>query len=305
MGAFLLVVLSRKEIQVDNLYDIYQTSNFIIDKVRNGYISPEEFSLAISVGQTSTYQKYFNQYRIGSEVALEALRPFFKHTNLTSSVSGGVTYPDDFGFLQNAYTTMNGQEWTVQEILHDELEYYTGSKINPLSSANVKLIQEGVGCQLYPKRKITAEYHYIAKPTTPELVYSTDGVSITPIVGSGFSIIVNSVSSTPPTVGEIAGVAWTAPMGSGFIDGTYTSIPLVGGTGAGATIDFTVANGSVTILSVNDGGLGYVISDVLTIDTTTELGFDKQFWVEIMNEALKYIGLNLSNQELLQVMAQQ
>ena len=285
---------------MNNIYDIYQTVNFIVDKVRNGYITPEEFSKAIDVGQTSKYQNYINEYRAGSEFAMEALRPFFTHTSLTSSVSGLVTYPDDFGYLQNAYVSQNGVEYAIFEILHDELEYYTSSKISPLSSTNVKLIQEGVGCQLYPKRKITAEYHYISKPTTPELIYTTDGVTITPIVGTGYSVIVNSISG-----GAIAGFTYNSPMGSGFIDGSYTDIPIIGGSGTGATCDMIVVNGSVLSTSPSNGGTGYVIGDVVTIDSSVELGFDKQFWVEIMNEALKYIGLNLSNQELLQVMAQQ
>lgn len=283
---------------MDNIYDIYQTINFIVDKVRNGYITPEEFSKAIDIGQTSKYQYYINEYRNGSEFAMEALRPFFTHTSLTSGVSGAVTYPDDFGYLQNAYVSQNGVEYAIFEILHDELEYYTSSKISPLSSTNVKLIQEGLGCQLYPKRKITAEYHYVSKPTTPYLAYTTDGVTINPFTGSGGYVQVDTIS----TAGAITGNTFFA--GSGYTDGSYTDFPLIGGSGINATADFTVTGGVITALSIVNAGTGYVVGDNLTIGSI-ELGFDKQFWVEIMNEALKYIGLNLSNQELLQVMAQQ
>ena len=68
---------------------------------------------------------------------------------------------------------------------------------------------------------------------------------------------------------------------------------------------FIVANGIVTSVTITTVGFNYTANDILSINSSIELEFDKQFWVEIMNESLKYIGLNLSNQELLQVMAQQ
>lgn len=286
---------------MNNLYDIYQTENFIVDKVRNGYVTPDDFSKSIAIAQTSVYQKYYNEYILGSELAMMALRPFFKNQVITSDINGVVTYPTDFAYLQNAYTYRNNEAFTVSEILHDELSYYTKSRINPLSSTNVKLIQGVGGCQLYPKRKIEVDYHYVKKPTQPYLYCVDNGVDITPIVGSGFIINVATIGGS----GEIGTISYTSPMGENMIDGSYVEVPIVGGTGSGGTVSFTVSNGFITTVSIVNAGSGYLVGDTLTINYSVELEFDKQFWVEIMNESLKYIGLNLSNQELLQVMAQQ
>src|SRR6201996_8731363 len=51
--------------------------------------------------------------------------------------------------------------------------------------------------------------------------------------------------------------------GSAYTNGTYTSVPLTGGTGSGATADITVAGGIVTVVSIDDGGVNYSLSDVL------------------------------------------
>lgn len=52
--------------------------------------------------------------------------------------------------------------------------------------------------------------------------------------------------------------------GSGYVSGSYPGVPLTGGTGSGATADFTVAGGVVTVLTLVDGGTGFTPGDVLT-----------------------------------------
>lgn len=53
-------------------------------------------------------------------------------------------------------------------------------------------------------------------------------------------------------------------MSGPFADGNYPNTPLIGGSGEGATADITVANGLVTICSIDDPGMGYQINDKLT-----------------------------------------
>lgn len=57
----------------------------------------------------------------------------------------------------------------------------------------------------------------------------------------------------------------TSP-GQNYVDGVYTSIPLLSltGTGVGATADVTVISGFVTSFAIHDPGTGYNINDVLT-----------------------------------------
>ena len=62
--------------------------------------------------------------------------------------------------------------------------------------------------------------------------------------------------------------------GSGYVDGIYTNLPVTGGSGEGALIDVTVANGLVTAASVSYGGSGYQVGEsVTTTIGTTGTGF--------------------------------
>jgi|694.fasta_scaffold02158_39 hypothetical protein len=52
--------------------------------------------------------------------------------------------------------------------------------------------------------------------------------------------------------------------GSGFVNGTWSDIPLCGGTGENATATITVSGGSVTSATISHPGSGYTAGDVLT-----------------------------------------
>lgn len=52
--------------------------------------------------------------------------------------------------------------------------------------------------------------------------------------------------------------------GSLYSDGSYTDVPLTGGSGAGATADITVSGGAVTTVTIVLRGANYVIGDTLS-----------------------------------------
>lgn len=54
--------------------------------------------------------------------------------------------------------------------------------------------------------------------------------------------------------------------GSGYADGSYTDVPLTGGSGAGATANITVAGGVVTAVSLVEYGAAYQTIDNLSAD---------------------------------------
>jgi hypothetical protein len=54
--------------------------------------------------------------------------------------------------------------------------------------------------------------------------------------------------------------------------GTFTNIPLTGGSGAGATGSFTVASGVITKIVLNNWGKGYITSDTLGVGTVGAAG---------------------------------
>ena len=65
------------------------------------------------------------------------------------------------------------------------------------------------------------------------------------------------------STGQIATLG-TLVGGTGGTNGTYTNVPLTGGSGAGATGNFTVAGNTVTAVAINAQGLGYVVGDTLS-----------------------------------------
>ena len=52
--------------------------------------------------------------------------------------------------------------------------------------------------------------------------------------------------------------------GSSYTSGTYSNVPLTGGSGSGATGDIVVAGGVVTTVSLANGGAGYVVANTLS-----------------------------------------
>jgi len=55
--------------------------------------------------------------------------------------------------------------------------------------------------------------------------------------------------------------------GAGYTNGTYSEVPLTGGSGTGATAEITVTGGVVTTVLVDSGGQNYTLGDVLSADT--------------------------------------
>lgn len=60
--------------------------------------------------------------------------------------------------------------------------------------------------------------------------------------------------------------------GSGYTDGTYTNVPLTGGTGSGALATIVVSGGTVTILLITNPGSLYSVGDSLTISPSSYSG---------------------------------
>lgn len=62
---------------------------------------------------------------------------------------------------------------------------------------------------------------------------------------------------TAATMGSVTG-------GSAYTNGTYTNVPLTGGTGTGALATIVIASGAVTTVTLTYGGEGYTVADALS-----------------------------------------
>lgn len=85
------------------------------------------------------------------------------------------------------------------------------------------------------------------------------------------------------------------PGGSNYVDGTYTGVPLFGGSGLGLTADFTVSGGAVTNVGINSGGSGYSTADTgLTVDTD-DIGGSSLTTLSITNGGSGYYDGNYTD----------
>jgi hypothetical protein len=82
--------------------------------------------------------------------------------------------------------------------------------------------------------------------------------------------------------GVLSGLG-TITGGSGYINGTYQKVPLVGGKGQYAFADIVVAGGVVTTVSIRDGGSFYIVGDVLTASTANLGNSGSGFSVPVTN----------------------
>jgi hypothetical protein len=70
--------------------------------------------------------------------------------------------------------------------------------------------------------------------------------------------------------------------GSGYTTaGTFSGVPLTGGSGSGATAVLTVAGGSVTAVTLVLPGTGYAVGDTLSADSTSTGGVGSGFSVSV------------------------
>lgn len=75
----------------------------------------------------------------------------------------------------------------------------------------------------------------------------------------------NILSANALTLGGGAGFTWTVSSVSvGYTSGTYTNVPLTGGTGTGGQATIVIAANIITSVVITAPGIGYSIGDVLS-----------------------------------------
>ena len=87
-------------------------------------------------------------------------------------------------------------------------------------------------------------------------------------------VVGNETGGPIGTFGTIVG-------GAGYTNGTYTAVPLTGGTGSGATAVVTVAGNIVSAITLTAGGSGYRPNDILSASNTHLGGTGSGFSVPI------------------------
>jgi hypothetical protein len=201
---------------MQNVSDLYNFINFVADKNRRGYLSPEEISQALSSAQVDLWNYYWglpqtaqglkggapNPDYGSTQLTIDALSPFRARTQVTPGPTGviymsdqGVSYQiPDFGHFIGMFkinTTTNVIS-SVDQYLNSEIVEVLKSTLYPVTDASQVFVFENDLIQLYPRKAMptgyAAEVHYIALPSDVVIVYTVTGNTIT----------INNTASVPP-----------------------------------------------------------------------------------------------------------
>lgn len=154
------------------IFDCYSLIQFICNKQKAGAPSPTDVSRALDAAQLNLF-KYFKER--GNE---DALRNFIKSSNLTTTSSGLLAYPNDHAETLSLDETLSGIYKGIVEIEESQLQEALASVLYPIA-ANPRFIRSQAGIQIYPVDTHSVSLRYLAVPTTPFCAVTVSGNTIT------------------------------------------------------------------------------------------------------------------------------
>ena len=158
--------------------------------------------------------------------------------------------------------------------------------------------------QAYPNPTSTGipKYYALFGPTT------TAGA--TPLITNELSFILGPTPDAAYTVelhfyyypnsivqGAIASLG-VVTGGSGYTNGNYYDVPLLGGSGDGATASIVVSGGAVTSATISSPGAGYRLQNVLSVGTSlgsSGSGFSVPVGTLTNNDGQSWLGDNFDS----------
>jgi hypothetical protein len=167
--------------------------------------------------------------------------------NVTGTLTANNQYlslPDDFlSTYSLAVITANGYEYLLNK--------------------DVNFIR-----QAYPKATDTGTPQYYALFGPQYLANTELSAILGPTPDSSYSVELHYFFYPASIVQGIITLLNTNTLtgGTNYTNGTYTNIPLTGGSGAGAVATITIAGGIVTTVTLTNGGNFYRVGDSLSFD---------------------------------------
>jgi len=105
-------------------------------------------------------------------------------------------------------------------------------------------------------------------PTGVTTSYNLAQFSVTSTTKGSMPFPIQTTANIAANYSGIATITLTNG-GTGYTNGSYTSIALTGGTGTGAVASITVSGGAVTVVTITTAGSGYQVGDVLSASNAT------------------------------------
>lgn len=224
-----------------NINNIFQLVQYRANKSGFlGNISPNDFNLIFPRSEIKYFNSLYAQYYKTQRIS-DALSRFFSPlTAINMATSGGTAgqyvFPSDLFHVDAITHTVSGIEYPVARIEKDRLANKLSSQIEPPNTTFAIYTEYKTYLQFYPLNLATANIIYLKAPTTSVWGYTLNGIT-------AFSTLV---------------------AGSSYTNGTYTNVPLTGGTGSGARATIVVSGAQVTAVTITTAGNGFVIGNVLS-----------------------------------------
>lgn len=289
---------------------VFKTLKYRANKAGYGsYVSPADFNLLFPLAEIRYYNKLFgnqNLYQYGNPVppiaypnTLKTSTSLSKFTSAPTAITvdgaGKYTKPSDLFYVDSLTHTISGIQYPVRRVEKQDLASNINSTYEAPTLQFPIYVEYDSYLQFYPTNLATANLTYLKKPTTSYWNYTLNG--------------------TIATIGTLVG-------GSGYPNGTYTNVDITGGSGTGAKATVVISGGSVTSVTITNGGFGYKQGDslggfgsggsgasalVATIKNAREVytssGSTQPVWSdtdvdEIIYLCLQDMGINMRDNEL-------
>lgn len=224
-----------------NINDIYQLVQYRANKSGFlGNISPNDFNLIFPRAEIKYFNSLYAQYYKTQRIS-DALSRFFSGlTAISMTTSGGSAgqyiFPSDLFHVDAITHNVSGIQYPVVRVEKDRLSNHLSSKIEAPTTTFPIYTEYKTYLQFYPLDLANANIVYLKAPTTSVWGYTLNGIT-------AFSTLV---------------------AGSLYTNGTYTNIPLTGGTGTGARANIIVSSNQVTSVTITTAGNGYVVGNILS-----------------------------------------
>ena len=181
--------------------------------------------------------------------AEERIFNMIQFPSLRKNVTGNLTASNQYLSLPTDFLST----YSLAVVTADGYEYLLNKDVNFIRQA-------------YPKATDTGTPQYYAL-FGPQFSANTELSAIVgPTPDSNYSVELHYFFYPASIVQGIITVLGAVTGGTLYTNGTYTNIPLTGGSGAGAVATITIAGGIVTTVTLTNGGNFYVVGDSLSFD---------------------------------------
>jgi len=279
---------------IANINDAYNRVLYLADKSGyNGYISPDDFNLNWKAAENYKFKQHYDKYP-SDRKSSTSLSVFTKLVQITIPGNGQYTKPNDLVFVDSIYSGTN----EVTRVEKDRWANFLNSSYDPPTTQFPIYTEYATYLQFAPTNLASASLNYLG------------------MTNSSWGYV---LAGSLLTLGALSG-------GTGYTNGSYTNVPLVGGIGQNATANITVASGVITSVTIVSPGVGYLVGDLLaatglgpgtgfnvavaTISVNTRPVYSpansvQPLWLsvdldEIVMDCLRRIGVNTGDQQIVQ-----